>query len=121
MRKVAVSVLGLVLTASTVVSCGGSSSKSESPTDTSPQTTSADTSANGGGTTSDDFSALIAEASKAKIKITYSRSNGESVTLAQDGNGKTAYLTGDSALYSDGNTTVSCTGTGADAECTQIP
>ncbi len=118
MRKLAVSLLGLMLATSTVVACGGSSGKSGS-SDTQPQVTTGDT--GGDGSASDAFSQLVAQASTANIKITYAQSDGDSVTIAQDGNGKTAYQSGDSTFYTDGDTTVSCSGTGADAECTQIP
>ena len=68
------------------------------------------------------FSELVANASKAKIKITYTQDGDESVTIAQDGEGKTAYGTdGGSTIYSDGDTTVLCDGTGSNATCTESP
>ena len=76
---------------------------------------------NGGGG-SDDFSQLVAQASKANIKITYEQDGDKTITIAQDGNGKTAFTSDDnSTIYSDGDTTVTCDGTGAEAECTQLP
>ena len=112
--------IGLLVAAMALAACGGSSKKSVNPAANSQNTT-----ANGGSTAagSDDLSKLAAEYAKAKIKITYtSTSSGDNstITIAQDGNGKSAFTTGDSTFYSDGTSSVSCQGTGSSAECTDL-
>ena len=120
MRKVLIGVLAATLF---VAACGGSSKKSGTgssggTTTTGPggSTSPASTSSGGG----NDISKLAAQYAKAKIKITYS-SSGSDFTLAQDGNGKSAFTSGTSTIYNDGKTSVSCEGTGTSATCTQLP
>lgn len=118
MRKVTATVLGLVLLAGFVSSCGSDDKTSDSDDSNDATTTQPDS---GGG--SNDFSELVAKASKANIRIVYERDGEDSITIAQNGEGKSAFTQGDSTIYTDteADTTVSCDGTGADAECTQIP
>ncbi len=114
----------LVLAAAAVMlaACGGSS-KSNNATgigsnNGTTKPTGGNNNSNGG---SDDFSKLVANASKAKIKITYADSDGKPLTIAQDGNGRSLYSSGDSLFINDGKNTYSCSGTAADQKCTQLP
>ena len=117
MRKISAAVIGLVMLVAMLAACGSSgSSKSGAGNNTTPTTQ-----ASGSGSGSNDFSQLVAQASKAKIKITYQQDGNKTITIAQDGNGKSAYTSDNSTIYSDGSTTVTCDGTGADAKCTQLP
>ena len=121
MRKVLIGVLAATLF---VAACGGSSKKSGTgssggTTTTGPGGSTSPTSSGG----NDDLSKIAGQYAKAKIKITYaSAGSGDSstITIAQDGNGKSAYTVGDSTFYNDGKTTVSCQGTGTTAKCTQL-
>ncbi len=115
MRKMTATVLGLALIAGFVSSCGGSDDGDAAGT-TAPATTQPE---DGGG--SNEFSEIVAQAKKANIRIVYERDGEDSITIAQDGEGKSAYTDGDSTIYTDGDSTVSCNGTGADAECQEIP
>jgi hypothetical protein len=120
MRKTMATVLGLVLIAGFVSGCGGDDDNSSGSSDTTP-TTQPDDSGNGDG--SNEFSEIVAKASKANIRIVYERDGEDSITIAQDGEGRSAFTDGDTTIYTDTeeNSTVSCDGTGADAECTEIP
>jgi hypothetical protein len=121
MRKI---LIGVVVATIAVAACGGSSSKNSStPGGAGTNTTAgkSDTDKNGSG--SDDVSKLAEKYAKAKIKISYTSSDaGESTTLtiAQDGNGKSAFSAGDGTYYTDGKSTVACQGSGASAQCTDL-
>jgi hypothetical protein len=119
MRKLTATVLGLVLIAGFVSGCGGDDDSGDAGSTTPPtETTQPD---DGGG--SNEFSDIVAQASEANIRIVYERDGEDSITIAQDGEGRSAFTDGDSTIYTDTDTdtTVSCDGTGADAECTEIP
>jgi hypothetical protein len=123
---------GCIVAAMVLAACGGSSSKSSTGTgaaNSSGGGTTAGGNSGGGNTGTKDLS-------KAKIKITYTTSgtDGSSTTLtiAQDGNGKSSFSTSDlstdstdptavSTIYSDGQTNVSCEGTGTTAHCQSLP
>ena len=119
MRKMTATVIGLGLIAALVSGCssddnnGGDAGGTTPPTSTQPDS--------GGG--SNDFSDIVAQASKANIRIVYERDGEDSITIAQDGEGKAAFTQGDTTIYtdSDDNSTVQCQGTGEDAECKEIP
>jgi hypothetical protein len=111
MHKLAVGVLAATLA---LAACGGSSKKSVNPA---AGGTSVTTTKGGGSGSSDDLSKLAAEYAKAKIKITYQSTGGTAITLAQDGNGRSAFGTGSGTFYTDGKTSVSCEGTGPTAKC----
>ena len=117
MRKLTATTLGLLLIAGLVSGCG-SSDKSSGSSDTGNTTTQPDGSGDGG---SNEFSDLVAKASTANIRIVYERDGESTVTIAQDGEGKSAFTDGNTTLYTDGDSTVSCDGTGSDATCTKIP
>jgi hypothetical protein len=103
----------------TLAACSSGSSKNTSANNNGNST--ATTTAGGGSSGSDQFSQLVSQSSKANIKVTYQTSDGKTLTIAQDGNGKSAVGTGDGTFYTDGQNTVSCNGTGSSAKCTQIP
>jgi hypothetical protein len=79
---------------------------------------SSDDGANGGGS---EFSKLLAKAKAAKYRITYESGGDELFTIAQDPP-RFSYVSGGSSTYvlADGST-VSCTGTGQSATCTDQP
>jgi hypothetical protein len=117
MRKI---LIGVVVATIAVAACGGSSKNNSSAGGsgtTAADNSNTNTTVSGG---TDDISKLAGQYAKAKIKITYtSTDSGESTTLtiAQDGNGKSAFSTGDGTFYSDGKSSISCQGTGASAKC----
>lgn len=121
-------VVGVLAATMTIAACGGSSKKDSTPAaGGSTTTTAADgsgsstTGAPGGG--SDDLSKLAAQYAKAKIKITYTSNSGDNAstfTIAQDGNGKSAFTTDGNTFYSDGKSSISCEGTGTSAKCTDL-
>jgi hypothetical protein len=114
--------LALVLVAATVVlaACGGSSkSNGLNGVSNNGGTTKSGGGGNSGG--NDEFSQLVANASKANIKITYNDQDGKPVTIAQDGHGKSSFSSGDSTFINDGKNSFSCSGTGTDQKCTQLP
>jgi hypothetical protein len=112
--------LALVLVAATVVlaACGGSSKSNNAGSSNDGTNKSGGGSGSGSG---DDFSQLVANASKSKIKITYTGSDSKPFTIAQDGAGKTMYSSDDSIFISDGKNSYSSSGTGSDQKCTQLP
>ena len=106
-----------------LAACGGSSKNSvasggSSTTAGGGGSTTGNTSGGSGG--SSDLSALAGQYAKAKIKITYTSSDGTGFTVAQNGNGKSAFSSDTSTIYSDGKSTVSCEGTGTTAKCTDL-
>lgn len=107
MRRIAV---GLVVAAMVLAACGGSSKSGSGSTSTT----------GGGGTAGNDFSGLLAKAKTANFKVTYTASDGKSETIAQDGQGKTAYITDSNITIDDGTKTISCDGTTATATCTDL-
>jgi hypothetical protein len=119
MRRIGI---GVVVAAMVLAACGGSSKKSVASGGSTTTTSSAGSSAtSGGGSGGDsDLSALAGQYAKSKIKITYASSGTDTFTFAQDGNGKTAFTSGNSTFYSDGKSSVSCEGTGATAKCTDL-
>ena len=116
-------IVGLVVVAAMVLAaCGSSSKKSVNPAGSGATgTTASGTSGTGGTGGTDDLSKLAGDYAKAKIKITYSSgSGGDNFTIAQDGNGKSAYTIGNNTFYSDGTKSISCEGTGPTAKCTDL-
>ncbi len=132
MHKLAIGALAAALT---LAACGGSGSKSSTSgggtTTTGPGGSTAAPSGGGEGGNGNDLS-------KTKIKITYTDTTADTsgtgspststFTLALDGKGKSAFTNTDSSdpsaestIYSDGTSTVDCTGSGTTAKCTQLP
>ncbi len=120
MRRIAIT--GMVIAAMTLAACGGSSKSSS--------TGAGNTSKSGGSPTTggilsgnSDLAKLAGQYAKAKIKITYQQTGSgstDTLTIAQDGNGKSSFSTGSGTFYSDGKTSVSCDGTGTSATCTDL-
>jgi hypothetical protein len=110
MNKLVIGVLAATLAAA---ACG-SSSKSSSSGSGSATTVSG---ANGSGT---DLAALAAKAKTSAFKVTYKTSDGETVTLAQDGNGKVSVVQGNHLYIVDGSTTIACDGTTSSATCRDV-
>ena len=114
-------VITSVLLASTfLAACGGSSSSSSGTSSNSSKSSgsgSSDSSSSG----SSEIDKLVAKASKANVKVTY-KSGGKSdeFTLIQH-DGDSAFISGTSGIYTTGGKTVSCDGTGSDAQCVEMP
>lgn len=115
MKRIAVVLVAVLALAA----CGSSKSSGAgnggNPTIPGSKTTS------GGGSDS-GFASLVGKAKDAKYKVTYQNSSDNgSFTIAQDPP-KFSLVEGDSATYvtSDGSS-VSCSGTGSSATCTELP
>jgi hypothetical protein len=116
MRKYVATGSAVLIALAVLAGCGGSSSKSSPLT---PGTTKSGGSSKGGGSSS-DFSALVANASKQKFKITYATSGGDTQTYAQDGNGNSVYGSGDSQFFTNSKGSTSCHTTDGKATCTSL-
>lgn len=118
MRRMAVGLTAGILVATLVLAACGSSNKST----TGSSATNSSSGGNGGSSSggSNQYSQLVTQASKANVKVTYNDSSGKATTYAQDGHGKWSYTSGDSQTIYDGTNTISCSGTGSSASCTQI-
>jgi hypothetical protein len=115
MKRIAVVLVAVLALAA----CG--SSKSSGTSDTGSHLTDTPGSTSGSGS-DNGFGSLVQKAKDAKYKVTYSSSSGsDSFTIAQDPP-KFSFVQADSATYvtADGSS-VSCSGTGSDATCTQLP
>lgn len=116
MRKLAIGVLAATMF---VAACGGGSSKKTGAGDNTT-TTAASTTTSPGGGGSDELAQLIAKRSTASVKITYNYVGGTSLTIAQDGKGKSSVVIGGNLVISDGKKTITCDGTASSATCTDI-
>jgi hypothetical protein len=98
--------------------CGGSSSKAGSPSDTKADNSSND----GNGSSDSDFAKLVADASKARFKITYTTGSGsDEQTYAQDGKGTIVYGSADSQYFTSDDGSVACnTDSDGKATCTKV-
>jgi hypothetical protein len=94
-----------VLSATLLLAACGSSKPSSSGSDT--------TNAQSGS----DFSSLVEKSKTSAFKVTYKTSGGDTVTIAQDGNGKESVVAGGKLYITDGLTTVTCDGTTSTASC----
>ncbi len=116
--------IGAVATALALTACSGASSSSNAAKSTVTTTTAAATSTTAPTTTTTDpgggISDLALKAATADVKITYTSALGPSATLAQDGQGKSSFLSGGNLLLSDGTRVVRCNGTTAAATCTDL-
>src|SRR4051794_5947542 len=115
MKRVATSVALVLTTVAFVGACGGSSAKSPAAGDTT--TTGAGTA---GGT---DFTALLGKLPTSSFKATYTDAAGDEQVYAQDGNGNTVTINGDSQVYTTRTTAITCEkATGATTfTCMQSP
>jgi hypothetical protein len=103
-----------------LAACG--SSKSSGSSDTGSHLSDVPGSTNGSGKSDNSgFASLVQKAKDAKYKVTYTNTDGQSFTIAQDPP-KFSLVEGDSATYvtADGSS-VSCSGTGSSATCSQLP
>jgi len=133
MRRIAIAMLAAVLV---LAACGGSSSNKSNGNNNSKSLTNSGSSGSGSGsgsglgsgsgsgsgsgTGNSDFDNLVSQYAKANVKVTYTSSDGSTITVAQDGNGKSAFTSNGSTIYTDGKSTVSCDGTGSSAKCTDL-
>jgi hypothetical protein len=130
MRKIGSSLIAAVAFLTIVAACGSSSSSGKAEVkaggDGETTTTAATGSTNGDGGESEAFKQLVANREKEPLKVTYkvTGAGGDSpaLTIAQDGKGNFAYITGDTRIIKRaGEKPASCTGTGADAKCQELP
>jgi hypothetical protein len=107
----------IVVAALGVGACGGSSNNSGSGDKSTGSTQDLSKITTG----NSQFDALLQKARTAKYKATYSNTDGSSYTIVNDPP-KAAFINGTTAMYqgSDGKT-VSCSGTGATAQCMEVP
>jgi hypothetical protein len=119
MRRFIASCSVVLLSIALLGACGGSSEKEGVA---SPDTKS-DSSDNGNNSSDDDYAKLVAEAAKARFKITYTTgSDSNEQTYAQDGEGKSVYGDEDSLFFTSSSGSVSCdTPADGEATCTAIP
>jgi hypothetical protein len=68
----------------------------------------------------DVFPGLSGKTKTADVKITYASALGPSSTLAQDGKGKSSFLSAGNLLLSDGTRVIRCNGTTAAATCSDL-
>jgi hypothetical protein len=88
-----------------VAACGsGKSSSSGSGSTTTVQ----------GGT---DFTSLVEKSKTSAFKVTYKTSDGDTITIAQDGKGKESVVAGGKLFIDDGSTGITCDGTTSTATC----
>jgi hypothetical protein len=104
--------IGVVTATLALAACGSSSKSSSSGNGSSNKTT---TSVSSG--SSADIATLAAKAKTSAFKVTYQTSGGDSVTVAQDGNGKVSVIQGGKLYITDGSTTIACDGTTSSATC----
>jgi hypothetical protein len=109
MSKFVIGVLAAIL----VLAACGSSNKSSSSGSGSDTTTS-------GGSGGGDFASLVAKAKDASFKVTYKTSDGDTITIAQDGTGKQAVTEGNNLFINNGSTGISCDGTTSTATCRDL-
>jgi len=106
-----------------LAACGGSSGKNKAAAAGSTTTTTASagesstTTASGGNA---ELATLLAKRSTASIKLTYDYVGGTTLVVAQDGKGKSSVQIAGALFISDGKKSISCSGTTADATCTDV-
>jgi hypothetical protein len=118
MRRLVAGCAATLLAATVVVACG-SSSKPEANSGTTTTNASSAAATNGGNNT--DFAAVLNRIAKQKFKVTWTDSSNNEHTYAQDGNGNTASIDGDSELFGTPTSIVRCDKTGDAWSCTQMP
>lgn len=116
MRRTVVLALIVPALALGLGACGGSSSD-EGGQGSSSSSSSSTT--GGGGTT--DFAALAAKGRDAEVKVSYrNRDKDGTFTVAQHG-GDSYVAFGNDAIYGVGGATITCQGSGSDAQCFALP
>ena len=100
-------VIGVVAATLALAACGSSSKAGSSSSGTT-------TPASGG---TGDLSSLVAKAKDSAFKVTYKTSDGETITIAQDGKGKQSVIQGNNLYIVDGSTAIFCDGTTSSAKC----
>jgi hypothetical protein len=106
MNKLVIGVLAATLA---LAACGSSSKSGSSGGDT--------TTTGSGSSSATDIAALAKKAETASFKVTYKTSNGDTITIAQDGQGKKSIVQGNNLFIVDGDTAVYCDGTTSSATC----
>jgi hypothetical protein len=108
-----------MISAFVLVGCSGGSGSSADPT-TVPTGSSVATTTTTTIPITDVFPDLSNKTSTADVKITYTAAFGPSSTLAQDGKGKSSFVSQGNLLLSDGTTVIQCNGTTAAAKCSDL-
>jgi hypothetical protein len=101
------------MVAATLVAACGSSAKPDASSNTDPTT--AGGSSNGGA----DFSSMLDDLAKQKFKVTWTDADGNEHTDAQDGEGNTASISGDTQVFQTPTSTVTCNQSDGTWKCTQ--
>jgi hypothetical protein len=110
MRKVLAAAVGLAFMVAAIASCGGSGSAKNAKS----------AAAKSGASTGDDeFDQLLAKQEKARIRVTY-KTDSDTFTVSQDGNGTVAYISKDSKVVKKGDTVTSCSDLPDDPQCTTL-
>ncbi len=110
--------IGLGLTVLALGGCSGGGGSSADPTSV-PNASSVATTTTTVPIT-DVFPNLSNKTSTADVKISYTAAFGPSSTLAQDGRGKSSFVSQGNLLLSDGTTVIQCNGTTAAAKCSDL-
>ena len=114
-----------LLSAVVLTACGGSSSSNDSKSGSdsgSGKGSGSDSEVSVPKTGNDELDKLFAKAKTANVKVTYKQGKSDSTLTLVQYNGDSAFIEGDSnGIYSTGGKTVSCDGSGADAECFELP
>ncbi len=113
--------IGVATATIALAACSGGGSQADPPAPTTTNAGATTTTTVAAPTTTQDAIAdLAAKTATADIKITYQAALGPAATLAQDGEGKSAFLSGGKLLLSDGAKVISCDGTTPRATCTDL-
>jgi len=117
-RRITVALLAVCLGLGVLAGCGGGSDDSGKGTSDTTEAPDGD----GGDSGADNpLAELASKAGDARFKITYRTDEGDEITIARDGTDRSSFTTGGNTLYSIDGKSVSCDGTGPDAECTELP
>lgn len=121
MRRITVAMLTVCLGIGALAGCGGGSDEGSKGSSGASAASGADGGDTGGDTADNPLADLASKASDARIKVTYRTDEGDEITIARDGTDRVSFTTDGNTLYSVDGKTISCDGTGPDAECTELP
>jgi hypothetical protein len=128
MRKLLAVLTVAALASVALAACGGdddsSGAKATSKPDSSETTAKGDS--NGSDTTdvttgNKKYDELIAKAKNTPYRVTYKNSGSNDEFTVVNDPPKSAFISGDSRFVRDGDKTVTCSGSGSDAQCYEMP
>jgi hypothetical protein len=127
MRKFLVFLMIATLAAGLLAACGGDDDDSTAASNGNDKSSTTKAGADNGDTTDSttgnaEYDALLKKARTATYRVTYQNENGDQqFTISQDPP-KSAFITDDGSRFvRDGDTSVSCDGSGSDAQCFKLP